>query len=102
MPVINKKVSKGNQDARYTETIKTKGICIRIDIRSDFYAFQSWAHCSVCSEKDLQWNILVDIHYGIMKTKVGSYSKGPTEADFKADRDELVRQASEILNIDFA
>jgi hypothetical protein len=102
MPVISKKVCKGQQDVVYTEIIKTHGTSIRIDIRSDAYAFQSHARCHVFSDESKKWNLLVETHYAGMRTPHKLYVAPFSEASFKADRIELVAQASELLGIPFA
>jgi hypothetical protein len=102
MPVITKKVSKGQQDVVYTEIIKTHGTSIRIDIRSDSYNFQSHARCYVFSDESKKWNLLVETHYASMKTPHKLHYGAHSEANFKGDRNELVDQASELLGIPFA
>lgn len=98
--VISKEVAKGQQDVVFKEILVTGGLRLRVDIRSDAYDFQSHARIDVFRPADLKWNHLASIHYSVMTTPHKLYYKlnGTDEQWFLKDRNELVRQATEILN----
>ena len=100
MNTILKTISKGTQSLDYIEVIRTrvdkKVRKLRIKIKSDSHSFQSYAYIDVWSGK---WTRVHSIPFGVMVTREGLYyGKQPkTDAHFKADRDELLRVAKEVL-----
>lgn len=103
MPTIHQEVAKGSQDLRFSETIQSNGVTIRVSICSDSHESQSHARVHVFSTALMQWNLLGEIHYSNMKTEANLYYRperhGPQM--FKKDRDHLVKLASDILCVQF-
>jgi len=95
-------LSKGQQSVLYTELLKYGTHRLRIRIKSDSYAFQSFA----CIERwdGTQWQPAADIHYGSMDTPTGlhyTYDKADIDQlrpEFKVDRDTLLRDAMWVLD----
>jgi hypothetical protein len=104
MKTITMKISAGQQSVDYAETLDANGTKLRISIKSDAYAAQSHARLEVFSPVELRWNNLVTLHHGAMATAPGLVYRpsqgGLDPAHFAADRDEMVRQAAEILDLE--
>lgn len=103
--VIDKRVCRGQQDVDYVEVLTVtckRGRTItphklRVKIRSDAYAFQSYARVERWDGD--KWHAVHDLGYSNMKTPIGlSHASGDLEAKFTADRDELVKLAEAILS----
>lgn len=95
---LHKALAFGQQSADYQETLQMGTAKLRIMITRDSYEFQSSAHLDAFSPTDLKWNRIAFIPHGIMATnKTVSYWARATEADFKADRENLLAQARAIL-----
>lgn len=93
---IHVEVSAGSgQTNTYTETLKVGAHKLRIRISSDSYDFQSSARIEVWRPADLKWSFIADIHYSRMATRASYVHATPTH--FKADRDNLLAQALQIL-----
>lgn len=99
MKTISKQCNKVEQDVFFQEVLKVRGQTIKVKIRSNPYDFQS--HARVYRWDGNQWQLVHNILPTNMKTPHG-LSNGhhdDMEADFKADRDELLRVAKEILDV---
>lgn len=76
---------------------------LKIQIKSDSYAFQSYARILLFDPGTSKWNSLADIHYSNMATESGliytraGQDKTITVLDFKDDIDSLMSQAGAIL-----
>ncbi len=97
--LISLACAKIDQDVRYDEVLEQDGHRLRVRIRSNSYAFQSWAHVEHWSAG--AW---VEVHSLIpttMKTTHGLYVRegGADKSHFREDRDELLRVARHILDI---
>jgi len=101
METITKSIGAGRQDVVYTEVLHAGDHKLRVSIRSDAYAFQSWA--TVKRWDGDKWHLVHSIHHSQMKTPHSMYvGPTPTDRSFRADRDELLRVASAILDIEAA
>lgn len=101
--ILNKEIGKSGQEMIYTETLKhdATGTKVRVSVCSDSYRFQCHAHADVWSAKDLKWNRAVSIHHSKMATKdsLAYVSQVPVTArDFQVDRDNLLKQLTDILS----
>ena len=95
---LHKALAFGQQSAEYQETLQMGTAKLRILIKRDSYEFQSSAHIDAFSPTEMKWNWIAFIPHGIMATnKTVTYYPRATEADFKADRDNLLAQARAIL-----
>lgn len=95
---LHKALAFGQQSATYQETLQMDTTKLRILITRDSYDFQSSAYIDAFSPTELKWNRIAFIPHGIMATnKAVDYYPRATEASFKADRDNLLAQARDIL-----
>ena len=95
---LHKTLSMGRQSANYQETLQLGTAKLRILIARDSYDFQSTAYLDAFSPTEMKWNRIAFIPHAIMATnKAVDYWARATEADFKADRDNLLAQARAIL-----
>jgi hypothetical protein len=96
---INVWLTKGDQSVTYTELLAYKDFRLRIAIKSDAYAKQSFAKIDVFSLNQLQWNSLWVIPQGGMETKSGLHHAPDWEKSihFQRDRLELISNVVEIL-----
>ena len=62
---------------------------VKVEIKVDFYDFQSYARVSVFEPAGLKWNYLDSIPYQMMQST--------DQGDFAADEAELLRRAENIL-----
>lgn len=71
----------------------------RVSIRSDSYAFQSYARLAVWRPASLDWSFVHAIPQPAMRTPTGlAYDQAGTAAHhFRADRDALLSAGAEIL-----
>lgn len=100
---LHTEIGKGGQSADYTELL-TLGTTdrthrLRVTIRSDAYAFQSFAR--IDRFDGTLWHPLGSIHHARMHTRTGlAYGRHAlAEGDFAADRNALVNLARLILDI---
>ena len=104
MDTISRSISASRQSVVYTELMNASGIKLRIMITSDFYADQCQAAIHVFNHTELKWNALAGIHSGAMSTRSGlkslPNSEGLAAEHFMADRNELIAQATAILDLD--
>jgi hypothetical protein len=101
--VIDKSISTDSQDVRYYEIISIDGKKLKMEIRSN--SFKHQCHAYVYSLEDtgsgIKWNIVHSIAATVMKTPEKlCYKSGVTDYEnyFTADRNDLVRVASALLN----
>lgn len=94
--VISKSYTQGQQSHEYQEVLSIDDVKLRLFIKRDAYEFQSYAYIEAFSKADLKWNSIHSIPYQEIKMKT-SYVSPANAASFKADRDELVRVATELL-----
>ena len=103
--IISKSITAGHQDVLYLEVCESLGYKFRIDIRSDSYQNQCHAHCDVYSKPTLSWNRISFIPAEAMQTEPKLLylpnKLGLKDTHFKADRDNLMRQAGKLLDLDF-
>jgi hypothetical protein len=105
MSVISKEIGKSGQSVIYKEiteitigdVLSTKTEKILIEIKSDSYAFQSYARVSVWDNK--KWNLIDHIHHSNMATETGLAYKPFKigEEFFNVDRNKLVKIAQTLL-----
>lgn len=102
---VDKRLCRPSQSVDYVELLVVPAggtdHKIRVKIRSNAYADQSYARTERWD--GAQWHFLYELGQGNMKTPISLYTHHPAtggnlEAKFKADRDELVRLAGEILS----
>ena len=96
MKTISKAYSEGQQSHNYLEVLTEGDLKLRIRIKRDAFAIQSYAHIEAWSPIELKWNNVHSIPEDKMKMRT-SYVAQASEASFKLDRDELVRVAKAIL-----
>lgn len=94
-------ISKGTQSIIYTEILDIVGHKAKVEIKSDSYKSQCYAHMSIWDPTLSKWNELVRIHYGSMQTEEGlcympAY-KPVGGGNFAADRNMLIKKALLIL-----
>jgi hypothetical protein len=94
---IELSIAAGRQDVKYKLIGQLGEYKIKIEIRSDSYAFQCYARVYVW--KDLEWSFIDSIHHAGMSTKSGLvYTSDPEDAtQFKHDKDKLIDIATKIL-----
>lgn len=104
LDIISKDVARGDQDVIYTEVAKTKDDLprvpskLKICIRSDSYRNQ--CHADIWLWSGFEWKLIHNIHYSKMQTPDKLYydrQDGTNERNFRADRDELLKVAEQIL-----
>lgn len=99
MKTLSKEIGRGRQSVTYRETFEHNGKKVRIEIKSDSYDFQCYARVSVFH--DFQWNKIDSIHHSRMQTPPKLIYRQydlANEADFKADRNRLVKLAKDVLD----
>ena len=84
-----------NQSVYYNQTIKLDDHKLRIKIRNDSYAFQSYAKVELWN--GTKWNTVHSIMGQEMKSNA-AYNQKATIKCFDQDRNELIRVAKEILS----
>lgn len=100
METIDTQIGVGNQDVVYTEILASRDLGAKLQVRivSDTYAFQSKA---VVSRWDgTQWQVVHSLHHSQMQTAPSLCFAGKpkqVQASFKADRDQLLKVATAIL-----
>ena len=65
--ILEKTLSRGSQDVSYREIFEYKGHKLRIRIKSDAYAFQSFAVIEIL-QPTFEWTSLHTIHNSNMNT----------------------------------
>ena len=98
---IDKRICHGGQDVDYVEVLQAGDHKLRVKIRSDAYAFQSYARVERWDGE--KWQFLHGLGSSNMRTPTGLYTvhravDGHLETKFRKDRDELVRLAEAILS----
>lgn len=98
---VDKRICRGSQDVDYVEVLKVGDHKLRVKIRSNSYAVQSYARVERWDGS--QWQFLHELGQGNMRTPAGLYVHHPAvdgdlEAKFRKDRDELVKLAGDILS----
>lgn len=89
----------GQQAVRYTETLKAFGQTnLRIKIKSDHVASQSYAAIEVWDQNSKSWNEMHTIYGESVIAQVG-YQKSLADDVFDDDRAELLRVVAEMLSI---
>ena len=96
---LNVSVSKGRQDFVFEELAMMGSDKIRIIIRRDSYAFQSFARVEVWSAVAREWRDCVSLHYSQMRTeeKLPYVPRFVGAVDFADDRNALVKKAALVL-----
>lgn len=94
--IIDTIISKGRQDATYTQYYKVDDLQIKIEIKSDSVDFQCYARAYVL--KELEWILIYSIPYSQMKTPSKLYYQpNLNNALFFKDRDKLREKIEQIL-----
>lgn len=94
--IIETIISKGHQDRTYRQIYKQNNLKLKIEIKSDSYRRQCYAHAYALD--GLEWKLIYSIPYSEMKTPEGLYYQNNlNEALFFADRDQLRQKLNEIL-----
>ena len=90
-------LGKGYQDMIYKEILRWGEHKLRVRIKSDSYAFQSFARIERWNGE--RWYEVHHIHHSQMTTASGliHQPKQVTKEDFAADRDLLIKRAGTIL-----
>jgi hypothetical protein len=100
---IDRKVSRGRQDVTLLQFATVGAHKVRIEVKSDSYKFQCYAHLSVLDKEKMAWNPVVHIPHGQMHTPEGvCYQPDAREVTahnqstlaakyFGADVNELIR-----------
>lgn len=97
--ILPPQVSKGQQTVSYLEIISVNDKRLKIEIKSDFYDFQSTATIKVWAGDAEGWIIVHSIPYQQMVTARGlcsSPSPGGVDS-FRIDRRNLVQIALKVL-----
>ena len=68
---IDQTVPLGRQSVNYSEHGKLNGHTVRVLIKSDSYAFQSYARIEALDQAELKWNVIASIPYSNMATEIG-------------------------------
>jgi hypothetical protein len=79
-----------NGGRTYHEILAIEGFKVQISIYVESYKFQQHAIIQVWQKADLTWQSVANIPTPIMQS-CGAYCR-VTDANFRADRDELVRR----------
>jgi len=98
MQTITSEIGNGGQDVVFTEILALDdGTKLRVSIRSDSYAFQSYAR--VDRWDGAKWQRVHSIHYSQMATPPKlHYKRGErTAKEFRADRERLLDVAAAVL-----
>ena len=94
-------IAAGSQSVNFVELLSGWGQRLRISIKSDSYAFQSYARIEVWSAAELKWNLVAYVQHGSMRTPAGLIYQpnrsGFQASHFQADRTELIRLAGLVL-----
>lgn len=94
---IHVEIAKGQQDFVYTGFFRTEdGLKVRIRIKRDSYAFQSYAIAEVWSITDARWNEVASIHYSKMVPSDAYGKQSEFEAAAAVDAIELLRIVKEV------
>ena len=98
MKTIDKQIALGRQSVQYTEILSIDNVRFKISIKSDSYSFQSYA--KIFRWDGSQWKSVHSIHYQLMQTPHCMYVwkeiKYKNLQNFKADRDQLIKVATEV------
>lgn len=92
---IVKSVHNADQSWYYTETLTKGGLKLRIEVRKNAYPFQS--HGKIDLWDGMKWNNIHRIPGELLTIKRSYVEKNVTELDFAADRKELLRVATAVL-----
>ena len=93
---ISLNIGKGQQDVNYTEVLEVAGSKLRIQIRSDSYEQQ--CHSRIGRWNGEEWKHLHSLVTRKTPNGLAYHPQGGTnEKHFKADREELLRVAKEVL-----
>lgn len=97
--MIEVKTWKGQQSVHFQKLVKLNDFKVRLDIKRDSYAMQSYATASVFDPVKMDWNKLYSIPYPHMKTKEGLMYGGEeiTTVPFKDDSEALMAGITSIL-----
>ena len=94
-------IAAGSQPVNFVELLSGWGQRLRISIKSDSYADQSYARIEVWSAAELKWNLAAYVQHGSMLTPAGLIYQpsrsGFQTSHFQADRTELIRLAGLVL-----
>ena len=71
IPLEEPHTSKGGQSVIYRAIYEFNGHKVRLTIKSDSYANQSYARMDIFNPTDLKWNRLHYLHYADMHTETG-------------------------------
>jgi hypothetical protein len=96
-PVIQQEIVIGRQSAEFTEVSQYGPHRLRVRIDRDSYDFQSSA--KIEKWDGTKWQEVASRHYSQMKTpeRLCYRPEPPTLADFKDDRDYLLKVGREIV-----
>jgi hypothetical protein len=98
---LNVVVSKGSQSVSYVELLQAGDFKLRIEIKSDSYAAQSYARILVWSPAVLDWHFVECVPSSLMATPVGLIylprETGVHKSHFLADRGALVARMQLVL-----
>lgn len=109
MKTISKEIMKSGQSVNFKEVLNLEGKKIRILIKSDSYADQSYAKVELWNGSE--WNNVDYIQHANMQTphklKYEQHNQGEKSQEFifnhnlpffKKDRDHLLKMAKEIIS----
>lgn len=99
MNLIYHNIVKWGQQTLASWAYSSGELRMRISIRTDSQASQSYAHAEMWDERGQQWHHVTSLHYAEMKTAPGVYALPDwnQESAYQDDHDELVRRASLIV-----
>jgi hypothetical protein len=97
--MIEVKTWKGSQSVHFRKLVQLNQFKVKIEIKRDSYAMQSWAVASVFDPAKLDWNQVYSIPYPEMKTKEGLMYGGEeiTAVPFTKDSEALMVGITSIL-----
>lgn len=97
--MIEVKTWKGQQSVHFRKIVKLNTFKVKLEIKRDSYAMQSFAVAHVFDVVTMDWNLLYSIPYPHMKTKEGLMYGGEeiTTVPFKDDSEALMVGITSIL-----
>lgn len=101
--MVEVKTWKGKQDANFRKICKLNEFLVKLEIKRDSYAEQSYAVASVFHRESMEWKKIYSIPYPQLETKEGIlYTTGPnrdelTTVPFAKDSETLMAGVTSIL-----
>ena len=97
---IQRDVTKGSQSWNLTAIhrlpIPGGELKLRVEVKLDSYANQSFARCKVWSGATMSWNLVADIPFGALEDAGAGHARNQPTGLVRAE-DRLLKLAAEVL-----